>query len=119
MNEPNQPDVLRDQLLALAAETRPVDPLPSAERLLWKAEIRRRLAEQRQREDQAARPALWGWAAGLLAGAATVVFFLSLHLAQGLAGASAPPLPAAAWLASLIAAPVAALFIMGWLRKRV
>lgn len=120
MNEPRNPDtpdVLRDHLLALAAETRPVNPLPSAERLLWKAEIRRRLAEQKDQEDKATRPALWGQIVGLLAGAVTVLFFLSLRLAEGLSGASAPPLPSAVWLASLVVAPVAALVTMGWLRK--
>jgi len=125
MNQPNEqstpapPDTLRDQLLALAAETRPVNSLPSAERLLWKAEIRRRLAEQQEQEEKAIRPAIWGWIVGLLAGAATVLFVLSLHLAESLAGASAPPLPAAVWLASLVVAPVAAVVTMGWLRRRV
>ncbi|HEX3527114.1 MAG TPA: hypothetical protein VH988_08610 [Thermoanaerobaculia bacterium] len=125
MNEPNEPstpappDTLRDQLLALAAETRPVNPLPSAERLLWKAEIRRRLAEQQEKEEKAARPAVWGWTVGLLAGATTVLFVLSLHLAESAAGANAPPLPAAVWLASLVIAPVAAIVTMGWLRRRV
>ena len=107
-------DDLRERLLALAAETRPSHPLPAAGTLWWKAEILRRLAAEEKEAARARRPAVWGQAAGLAVGAATILIFLSLRIGGLLGTGEMSPLPLVALFAS---APAAGLVALGLLRR--
>ena len=67
-------------LSALARETRPARPLPSAGQLWWRAEVVRKLLEpQESPAPEAMRPALWGEVVGVAFAVMVLVLFLSFE----------------------------------------
>jgi len=69
-------------LRELAAETEPA-LLPTASQLWWKAEILLRLEERQEAGERAARPAIWGQAAGLLTAGLGLAFGSTTLLTAG------------------------------------
>ena len=57
---------IQEGLRQLARETRPTNPLPSAEQIWWRAEVIRRLVAREEAALKAERPLLWSQAAGLI-----------------------------------------------------
>ncbi|HEX7185725.1 MAG TPA: hypothetical protein VF756_28125 [Thermoanaerobaculia bacterium] len=70
---------IEEQLRALAAETLPPRPLPTAGAIWWRAEIIRKLTATQEAATRAAKPARWGGLAGLLAAVATPLLLLPLQ----------------------------------------
>lgn len=104
-----QIDRIAEQLQALAAETVPPRPLPSAGEIWWRAEVIRRLTAAEEEAARAARPARWGRLAGLLVTAAIPAALLPLRGGE---------LDASVLLALALALPpVALLFTLGLLRQ--
>jgi hypothetical protein len=100
---------LEEQLRALAAETLPPRPLPSAGAIWWRAEVIRKLTATQEAAARAARPARWGRLAGLLAAAATPLLLLPLQDV---------PLGLPLLLGFALAVPpIAALLALGLLRQ--
>ena len=107
-----EPDLLRDRLLSLAAETHPSHPLATAGELLWKAEIRQTLESRQKRAERIVRPATWAQIGGLTTGAATLLLFIGLQATSWLGGATSDLLSVSALVALFLAAPAAALLVM-------
>lgn len=103
-------------LAALARETRPARPLPSAGQLWWRAEVLRKLRERQDAPDpEALRPALWGEAAGVAFALAVLILFVSFEGAELLGRAGGGSLP---WIAAVLAlAPLAVLALLGFLAR--
>jgi hypothetical protein len=91
-------------LRELAAETEPAR-LPTAGQVWWKAEILLRLEERQEAGERAARPAIWGQAAGLLTAGIGLTFGSSLLTAG----------PSIVLTASLV--PVGVLLALGLLAR--
>jgi hypothetical protein len=103
-------------LSALARETRPTRPLPSAGQLWWRAEVVRKLLEQQggAPDPRALRPAFWGEAIGIAFAVAVLILFASFEGTKllGSAGGNNTLL----WIAAaVILAPLAMIALLGLL----
>ena len=101
-------------LSALARETRPGHPLPSAGQLWWRAEVVRKLLEQQGSPDpEAIRPALWGEVVGVAFAVMVLVLFVSFEGAEFLGSAAEAAGGGLLWIAlALLLAPLALLGLL-------
>lgn len=105
-------------LSALARETRPVRPLPSAGQLWWRAEVVRKLLEQQGSPDpEGIRPALWGEVVGVAFAVVVLVLFVSFEGTEFLGHvAESASRGGLLWIAVALAlAPLAVLALLGLL----
>ena len=116
---------LQEGLLSLAATTRPLHRLPSAEDIWRKAEVIRKLTATQEAAMQAARPVLWSQSAALLAAALILLFSFGGrmlawlgHLAGSLAPAVAHPPNLSLLVSGLGLTPIAVLAALVLLLRR-
>lgn len=105
-------------LSALARETRPSHPLPSAGQLWWRAEVVRKLLEQQggAPDPKAIRPAFWGEVIGIAFAVAVLILFASFEGAKLLGSADGNN--ALLWIAAAVTlAPLGMIALLGFLAR--